>query len=55
MYKKGKNLFSVLINLIFTTKLVGVHPFRGLNSDTAPFRNPFVCQIKLFGGIKNGL
>lgn len=55
MIKRSKNLFSVLINLIFATKLVGVHPFRGLNSDSAPFRKPFVCQVQLFGGIKNGL
>lgn len=55
MIKKPKNSFSVFIKLPVATKLVGVHPFRGLNSDTVPIRNPFVCQVQLFGGIKNGL
>lgn len=55
MIKTTKILFSVLINLIFAIKSVGVHPFRGLNSDSVPIRNPFVCQVQLFGGIKNGL
>lgn len=55
MIKKPKNSFSVFIKLPVATKLVGVHPLKGHCSDSAPIRNPFVCQVQLFGGIKNGL